>query len=157
MTIQDNTVIEPMPSDDLLIEREKKWRLVLPQDYKDFISKFNGGIPNEKEFVYNTKTYVITRFLCIIKDVQNDQNGWYDIGVVESQIGERLTDNEDLIGIEVLPIAELFGGDYICLDFRKDKVNPCVCVWSNEESGEFEPATYDIAGSFSEFIRMLGT
>ena len=54
----------------------------------------------------------MTTFLCILKNVQETQEGWYDISVVESQIGERLTDNEDLIVIEVLPIAELFAGDF---------------------------------------------
>ena len=35
---------------------------------------------------------------------------------------ERLTSNEDLIGCELLPIAELFAGDYLCLDFTKNTV-----------------------------------
>lgn len=87
--------------------------------------------------------------------MEDVKSGWYDISVVESQIGERLTDNEDLIGIEVLPIAELFVGDYVCLDFRKGIEYPSVCVWSHEESGEFDPITYRIADSFSEFIDML--
>ena len=81
--------------------------------------------------------------------------GFYDISVVESQIGEMLTDNEDLIGIEVLPIAESSAGDYVCLDYRENENEPCVCVWSNEESDEFAPVTYRAADSFSEFIAML--
>ena len=49
MIIQDNTVVQPLPSAELLAEKERKWRLVLPADYRDFIIKYNGGIPNEKE------------------------------------------------------------------------------------------------------------
>lgn len=155
MTIQDNTIIKPMPTEELLAEKERKWRLVLPADYKNFIMSYNGCIPNEKSFDCNRHSYAVTRFLCVLKDVEETEDGWYDIGVVESEIGERLTDNEDLIGIEVLPVAELFAGDYVCLDFRNDKVNPSVCVWSHEESEEFAPVTYEVASSFSEFIELL--
>ena len=100
MTIQDNTIIQPIPTDELLAEKERKWRLVLPADYRNFVVNYNGGIPNEKSFECNKHNYAVTRFLCILKNVQETQNGWYDISAVESQIGERLTDNEDLIGVE---------------------------------------------------------
>lgn len=155
MTIQNSTVVQPTPNMELLAEKERKWRLILPEDYRDFVVNYNGGIPNEKSFQCNRHNYAITRFLCILKNVQETSNGWYDISVVESQIGERLTDNEDLIGVEVLPIAELFSGDYVCLDYREDKENPCICVWSHEESGDFAPVTYKIANTFLEFLGML--
>lgn len=48
MTIQDNTIIHPMPTDELLAEKERKWRLVLPVDYRNFIVNYNGGTPKEK-------------------------------------------------------------------------------------------------------------
>lgn len=155
MTIQDNTIIQPIPSAELLAEKERKWRLVLPTDYREFIVSYNGGIPNEKSFECNKHSYAVKRFLCILVNVQESSDGWYDISVVESQIGERLTDNEDLIGVEVLPIAELFAGDYVCLDYREDRENPCICVWNHEESGDFEPVTYKVANTFSEFVQML--
>ena len=155
MTIQDDTIIQPLPIDELLAEKERKWRLVLPADYRNFVVKYNGGIPNEKTFECNKHCYAVTRFLCILKNFQDTQNGWYDISVVASQIGERLTDNEDLIGEEVLPIAELFAGDYVCLDYRQNKEEPSVCVWDHEASGECAPVTYHVADTFPEFIAML--
>lgn len=155
MTIQDNTVVEPVPSNELLAEKEQKWRVVLPKDYRNFIMNYNGGIPNEKSFECNKHNYAITRFLCVLKNIQENKNGWYDISVIESQIGERLTSNEELIGVEVLPIAELFGGDYVCLDYRESKAEPCICVWNHEESEEFAPITYRIADTFEKFIKIL--
>lgn len=143
------------PSEELLAEREKKWRVVLPIDYREFIVTYNGGIPNEKSFTYNKHEYTIKRFLYILKNIQESPYGWYDISVVESQIGERLTDNEDLIGVEVLPIAELLTGDYVCLDYRKNKEKPCICVWSHKESRDFAPVTYKVSDTFSEFVEML--
>lgn len=155
MTIQDDTIIQPIPTDELLAEKERKWRLVLPVDYRNFVVKYNGGIPNEKTFECNKHHYAVTRFLCILKKFQDTPNGWYDISVVNSQIGERLTDNEDLIGVEVLPIAELFAGNYICLDYRQSKEKPFVCIWDHEASEDFSPVTYPVADTFSEFIAML--
>lgn len=155
MTVQDNSIIKPTPSAELLAEKERKWRLVLPSDYKNFVMNYNGCIPNETAFECDGHEYAVTRFLCILKSFEESQYGDYDISVVESEIGERLTDNEDLIGVEVLPIAELFAGDYACLDFRENKDKPTVCVWSHDNSEEFAPVTYKAADSFSEFIDML--
>lgn len=155
MTIQKNTIIQPTPSNDLLLKKEKKWRIILPEDYREFIISNNGGVPNQKSFETDKRIYVITRFLCILSDVSDTSGGWYDISVVESQIGERLTDNENLVGVEVLPIAELFSGDYVCLDYRKNKSKPCICVWNHEKSCEFNPVTYKVANTFTEFVKTL--
>jgi len=56
---------------------------------------------------------------------------------------------------ELIPIAELTGYDYVCLDFRENPDAPCVCVWDSLDSGEFEPVTYKVADSFEDFIAML--
>lgn len=155
MEIKKGSIVYPLPSNELLEEKEKKWHLVLPEDYKKFIKDFNGSEPINDTFMHNDYDYSIERFLCILKDVRSSEYGEYDISVVDTQIGERLTDNEDLIGIEVLPIAELYGGDMICLDFRETPDAPTVCIWDSEESDEFAPVTYEIAKSFTEFCNML--
>ena len=155
MRLFEESIVYPKPDAKILNEFEKLCKLKLPEDYKCFITNYNGAEPVEKYFEYNHGDHVVTRFLCILENPNASPDGWYDICVIESQIGERLTDNEDLIGIEVLPIAELFAGDYLCLDFREDKENPSVCVWDHEESDDFEPVTYKVADSFTEFVKML--
>lgn len=155
MNIQDNTVILPLPTDNLIKKREENWKVELPTDYKVFIKKSNGGIPQRRAFLFQNRDYVLQRFLCLLENASESSLGWYDIDVVESQIGERLTDNLDLIGIEMLPIAEIFGGDYLCFDFRQDVTKPVVCLWFHELSGEFDPYTEKVADSFSEFLEML--
>ncbi len=155
MLIQKNTVIYPTPTDELIEKEERCWRLSLPEDYKAFIKTNNGGIPIKRSFNCNRHDYFVIRFLCILEHIENHPYGYNDISVIETQIGTRLTANEDLIGVEVLPIAELFAGNYLCLDFREYKNIPSVCVWSHEESGDFEPVTYTVANSFSEFMQIL--
>ena len=119
------------------------------------LMKTNGGSPVKKEFIVKGRMCMITTFLCVLEDTEYSTNGCYDIDVVLTQIEDRLTDNEDLVGCELLPIAELFAGDYLCLDYRADKNTPSVCVWNHEESGELDPVTYQVAGSFDEFAMML--
>ena len=155
MKIKHNTIVKPLPSEELIKKHESFWRLKLPDTFLDFIKMYNGVEVEGATFVCENRSYVIERFLCILDDIENNPQGIYDIDVVISQIEERLTDNEDLLGTEVLPIASLFAGDFVCLDFRENKESPSVCVWSHEESGEFEPLFYKIVDNFTEFLEIL--
>lgn len=155
MNVNEESIIRPLPTLELVIEKEKKWRVNLPEEYKEFILQYNGAIPCYKSFLCSDCNYEVERFLCILKNLNEHEFGWCDISAVESQIGERLTSNEDLIGIELLPIAKLLKNDYLCLDFGKSELNPSICVWSNEESGEFEPVTYWVANNFKDFCNFL--
>lgn len=112
-------------------------------------------MPKECRFICKDHEYAIERFLCILSEYKIHRLGMYDIGVVITQIEDRLSDNPDLIGVEILPIAALFAGDFICLDFRNEKDKPDVCVWSHEESEEDKPVTYKVADSFEEFCDSL--
>ena len=155
MKIKQDTIVRPLPSEKLIKNHERFWRRQLPESFIDFI-KVNNGVEVEKAtFEYNKRSYVVERFLCILEDIENHPKGVYDIDVVFSQIGERLTDNEELIGADVLPIASTFEGDFLCLDFRTDQDNPSVCIWSHEESGELKPVTCIVADSFSEFLNTI--
>lgn len=126
-----------------------------PKSYIDFIKKYNVGIPIADKFKFNGNVYVIERFLGFINNYKTSSIGIYDIAVVLSQIDTRLTDNPDLEGDELIPIASLFAGNYLCFDFTKDGENPSICIWDHEESDKFQPVTYKVADSFSEFIEML--
>ncbi len=155
MDIEFEETLNPKPNEELIKKKEGYWRLKLPTLYYQFLLKYNGGIPVKRNFYYKNHRYYIVSFLGILKDYKYNEYGDLDIDVVLTQLDERLTDNEDLIGCELLPIAELTGYDYVCLDFRKNPDSPFVCVWSFRDSGEFDPVTVKIADSFEEFIEML--
>jgi len=155
MNFEAGTIIKPLPTDDYILKKEKAWRVKLPYLYKEFVKKFGGGIPEKCSFTCNRHEYAIDRFLCILSEYRTHQLGDYDIGVTITQIEDRLSDNPDLLGTELVPIAVLFAGDFICLDYRNSKENPSICVWSHEESGVDEPVTYYVAPSFEAFLKML--
>ena len=154
MRIRKESIIYPLPTEEFIEDNERDWGIKLPEDYKEFLKKYNGCIPVEQYFSYWDQDQVITRFLCVLDDIGVEE-GAYDINVVLAQIELRLGDDEEVIGADVLPIAELFAGDYLCLDYRSDPAHPCVTVWAHEESGEFDPVHYHIADSFVEFVKML--
>ena len=157
MIIQKNTEIQPLPTEEYIAEYEDSWGVNLPKDYREFLKKYGGGIPTEEKCCFDSEEgeQEIDRFLCLCEDFEDNPLGMYDIDVTWSQIFDRLEEDSDLIGANMIPIAALLAGDYVCLDFRKDEANPEVCVWLHEESDEFSPMTSKVADSFTEFLDML--
>lgn len=153
--IKEESIIRPLPSDEILNKEERLWRIKLPEEFRAFIKLNNGGIPTKTTFQCRNHSYAIDRFLCVLENADYSDLGVYDIDVVLSQIEERLTDNDELVGVELLPIAVLFAGDFICLNFKNKLVEPTIVIWNHEESGEFAPVTYHVADSFSVFLNML--
>ena len=157
MHIKEETIILPLPTDEYINKKEKAWRIKLPMAFRAFIKQYGGGIPIEDAFLCeeNNHEYAIDRFLCICHEYRTNELGMYDIGVTWTQIEDRLSDDPDLIGVDMLPIAVLFAGDFVCLDFKHTKDKPSVCVWDHEESDIDNPVTYYVADSFEEFCKLL--
>ena len=155
MPQQDQSIIYPLPTDDLLQEREVAWRVKLPDDYKEFIKNENGLIPSKRYFHFGNNEKVIDRFLAILAISGEKPEEVYDIGVVSTQLEGRIVFDEDYVGMQLIPIAALFGGDFLCLNYIEDPENPSICIWHHEESYELEPAIEFVANNFTEFSDML--
>lgn len=151
----EKAIISPMPTDALLHEREVAWRVKLPDDYKEFIKKENGLIPSKRYFHFGNNEKVIDRFLAILAISGDKEEEAYDIGVVSTQLEGRIVFDEDYVGMQLIPIAALYGGDFLCLNYVEDAENPSICIWYHEESYELEPAVEFMANSFTEFLAML--
>ena len=152
---QNQSIIYPLPTDALLQEREVAWRVKLPDDYKEFIKKENGVIPLKRYFHFENNEKVIDRFLAILAISGEKTEEDYDIGVVSTQLEGRIVFDEDNVGMQLIPIAALYGGDFLCLNYVEDSENPNICIWYHEESYELEPAIEFLANNFTEFLAML--
>ena len=152
---QNQSIIYPLPTDALLQEREVAWRVKLPDDYKEFIKKENGVIPSKRYFHFENNEKVIDLFLAILAISGKKTEEDYDIGVVSTQLEGRIVFDEDNVGMQLIPIAALFGGDFVCLNYVEDSENPSICIWYHEESYELEPAIEFLANNFTEFLAML--
>lgn len=155
MTQKEQAIISPMPTDALLHEREVAWRVKLPDDYKEFIKKENGLIPSKRYFHFGNNEKVIDRFLAILAISGEKEEEAYDIGVVSTQLEGRIVFDEDSVGMQLIPIAALFGGDFLCLNYAEEAEHPSICIWYHEESYELEPAIEFVANNFTEFLAML--
>lgn len=155
MTQKEQAIIYPLPTEALLHEREVAWKVRLPDDYKEFIKKENGLIPTKRYFHFGNNEKVIDRFLAILAISGDKEEEAYDIGVVSTQLEGRIVFDEDYVGMQLIPIAALYGGDFLCLNYVEDAENPSICIWYHEESYELEPAVEFMANSFTEFLAML--
>lgn len=155
MTQKEQSIIYPLPTDALLQEREVAWRVKLPDDYKEFIKNENGLIPSKRYFHFGNNEKVIDRFLAILAISGEKAEEAYDIGVVSTQLEGRIVFDEDSVGMQLIPIVALYGGDFLCLNYLEDAENPSICIWYHEESYELEPAIELVAINFTEFLAML--
>ena len=152
---KNQSFIYPLPTDALLLEREVVWRVKLPDDYKEFIKKENGVIPSKRCFHFEHNEKVIDRFLAILAISGEKTEEDYDIGVVSTQLEGRIVFDEDNVGMQLIPIAALYGGDFLCLNYVEDSENPNISIWYHEESYELEPVIEFLAKNFTEFLAML--
>ncbi|WP_130859733.1 SMI1/KNR4 family protein [Gracilibacillus phocaeensis] len=155
MVCKAESIIYPLPDDMLLAEKESKWRIHLPEAYKEFIKKYNGGIPIKDRFTCHNHLYALDRFLCILQVSGENDDEYYDIGVVRTQLDERIVFDENVVGAELLPILALFAGDFVCLDYTDNVEEPSVCVWSHEASSDLQPVTYTISNNYAAFLNSL--
>ncbi len=133
---------------DVIDETEEMTGIEFHQDYIEFLERCNGGEPREKYFNFNDNIKVVERFLCILENYKTDADGYYDVGVVWSQIVDRLNDY-------LLPFAVIFGGDFLCFDYEENPENPRVVLWNHDLSNERQPHTDFVADNLNEFLLML--
>lgn len=156
LAFRDGSVMPP-PSDAEIASFEHYYRIRLPRAYVAFLRANNGGVPRGgASFLVGKRERVLERFLSILEDPRSaGAAGWYDISVVWTQIEDRLIEDLDMVGTDILPIAALFGGDFVCLDYRKNPKTPEIVVWDHELSDEGKPHVDFVCASFDEFLPML--
>jgi hypothetical protein len=146
----------PPPSPERLAHLQDFFGQRFPAAYVDFLARANGAKPARNEVTGGGRPFVIERFLPILDDYKSDErNGWADVAVVSSQLDARLATDPDDTRIDVVPIAALFAGDFLVLDYRGARGEPSVGVWDHEASDDFAPVVTPVADSFSSFEKLI--
>jgi SMI1-KNR4 cell-wall len=146
----------PPPSKQYIDGMEKWYRIKLPKDYLTFIRQDNGGRPHNRCFDTQNNAKVIDRFMPIMDDPNSHPFGYCEVGVVWSQISDRMGNGPDDYGSKMLPIVGLEFGDYVCFDWRRSPKEPEVVLWDHEQSRPRKaPHIEIIAKSFTEFLGKL--
>jgi hypothetical protein len=151
----DPASILPAPPSGHLQALEDYYEVQLPEDYKHFVLSHNGAIPRTGRFDAAGAERMIERFLPILADAEDHPLGWLELEVVVSQLDSRLTDDRDGETVTLIPIAALFAGDFLVLDYRASSAEPTIGLWSHEQSEDFAPAVITVARTFNALLAML--
>jgi hypothetical protein len=142
-------IIDPNPptSSDQITAFENHWSIQLPEVYRNFLLKNNGGEPVPAEFpivdMPHNPTSEIKVFFGLGAKIESEDLEWYLKNVAIPQIPK------------ILPIAETPMGDYLCLDTSRPKCP--VIYWDRKECwGDGNKIVfYLIAKSFEEFLALI--
>ncbi|MFE8645565.1 SMI1/KNR4 family protein [Sphingomonas sp. NCPPB 2930] len=137
----------PHPTEADLQELQIKFGL-LPDEYLNFVKKYNGGIPSKKKIVVGRKEVTISSFFPVVGSARL-------LGGIEGQMETY----KNRIPLHSIPIAAISGGDLLLLDLR-EKTHGCVYLWLHElESEEDADVYYEnmelVANSFDELLDKL--
>ena len=126
---------------------ENKVGYQLPQEYKSFLLKHNGGRPLLDAVRYKNEHFdFVAYFYAIRGEMYHDD--------LARQIGEH----EDMIPEGYLPIAESPGGDVFCISLKESTMG-AIFHWDHEEANyDGEPWEYNmtkLAPSLTKFIEGL--
>lgn len=143
----------PPPARVALLEENFERRF--PPAYRDFLTKFNGAKLVRNAVALEPRDFVIERFLPIVGDIKTDPDGWADVSVVATQLDARIVEDGDSTGCDLVPIAALFAGDFLVLDYRSNADEPSVARWDHEASDDLAPVADEVAPSFAAFLALL--
>ena len=150
----EGSILPPPPA--ARVERlQDEFAQRFPPAYLEFLQASNGGKIVRNAVEAGSQPFVIERFLPIVGDIKADPDGWADVAVVVTQLDARLVEDEDKLGVPLVPIASLFAGDFLVLDYRRGATEPSVARWDHEASVDLAPVADEVAPSFAAFLKLL--
>ena len=124
---------------DTIESVEHRLQITLPDDFKKFVLKYDGGYPHPNHFTVDGKVEIFNNLLSL------DEN---ECG----NIYEVLKDLQDRIGDQLIPFAEDGFGNLLCFDYSADKT---IVFWDHEKNyDDFKESTI-VCSSFSSLIENL--
>lgn len=124
---------------DIIESVEHRLQIALPEDYKQFVLKYDGGYPNPNHFKVDGKVEIFNNLISL------DENE-YD------NIYEILEDLQERFGDQLIPFAEDGFGNFLCFDYSADKN---IVFWNHEKNcDDFNESTF-VCSSFSSLIENL--
>jgi hypothetical protein len=131
---------------------EKRFNIMLPEEYISFITKHNAAYLKTDVFDF------IDPNLCGRKSSDsfffaNAEKICYKIGLLQADNHEWPLEYQFEDGL--IPFGDNGGGDKICFDYRNNKItsDPQVVLWMHDMG--FEHRVVFLANNFEEFINML--
>lgn len=122
---------------------EEKYNLKLPQDYAFYLKQYgNDYIREDFQFIPSIELPET------IKQTQFEIDSMYGLNNDENSLDEKINSYQDILPDDLFPIADLPGGDLICIGKNGDKHNK-IYIWFHEIEGD---NTFLVSDSFEIFI-----
>ena len=128
---------------------ERIYGVDLPLDYKEFLLEYGGCFINDNRMYQPIESTPVTPV-----DGFDSMGGFYGITNDTYDIESVIQTHMDVLGSNVMSIADADGGDLICIGL-KDKYRGKIYYWYHEGETIDEDGKeylYLIANSFEEFI-----
>lgn len=149
MNMKIEQSLEPI-SKETLLSLEQKFNFTFPNDYKEFLLKYNGGIPSHQYFstMDGKIEEILSRFFPVSS---NDKDN-----VVDEIEGITLSGQ---LPSDLIPIAITLGEDDRVVLAINGKNYGKVFHWAWSEENDNHNASYDyvhlVADSFDSFLEKL--
>lgn len=114
----------------------------LPQPYRKFLLKYNGGYPRPYYFTISEEQGM------------GMVNIFYGIGEMYDNLEKKIDIFDEIIDTGFLPIADDSGGNQICLGLS-EKYFGDVYFWIHDEDPENMGNMYFLATDFEDFLEKL--
>jgi len=125
-----------------LQEFERIIGVQLPQKYREFLLKYNGGYPRPYYFTISKEQGI------------GMVNIFYGIGEMYDNLDKKIDIFDEIMDIGFIPIADDSGGNQICLGLT-EKYSGNVYFWIHDEDPEDMSNMYFLAKDFEEFLETL--
>lgn len=146
------------PFDEAKFQRFRHW---LQQDFPSFefdpdyiahLRKTNGGVPIHGRFMTARGRERLIERVNNFFDLPSDDMRKHSC----VSVSHTYALDSDAFDHLLIPFADLFAGDIVCLDHRHlGRGKPPVVIWLHEESETDSPATEFVADSFRDFVQLL--
>ncbi|MBX2926822.1 MAG: SMI1/KNR4 family protein [Saprospiraceae bacterium] len=132
-------------SEKSLKEYERRLPLKIPNQYRDFMLKINGGMPTLGFFKIIDGNW--SEEISVERFLGKNSNVYFDIAY-------NIQLNKSILPRGFFPIALVGGSSLVCIQTRGNEKGK-VYFWDSQEIDGKLNKTYFIANSFNEFIVIL--
>ncbi|WP_106495645.1 SMI1/KNR4 family protein [Lentibacillus sp. Marseille-P4043] len=130
-------------NEDHIKNLEGKYNIKLPQDYSFYLQHYGNDYIKE-DFYFIPSEGLSNK----IKLTQFEIDSFYGLYNDENNIDDKINFYKDLLPADLIPIADLPGGDLVCIGIKDDIQNK-IYIWFHEMDGE---NIYLVSDSFESFI-----
>lgn len=139
----DTIEIEQTWTDEDIKKIEEKYTIKLPDDYKYYLRHYGNDYIKE-EYRFTPPTELSEKN----NQSQLEVDSIYGLNDDENKIDDKIDFYKDMLPVDLIPIADLPGGDLICIGTKGDKQNK-IYLWFHEMNGQ---NLFRLADSFESFV-----